>query len=392
DQKRVGIRFITQYLLRVDVEVVGARGDSISQLEILSGELIEQNGEAGIRVLVRNGTETPMEFHARTELISRDTGRRIRSPLWVPVRASQPPPDRYRNRILADTRLRLEGTLEEAVFAGDYDLQVEIIHQNQVMKTQAFPVTIRSGDFPAQDAGIVRVARDILVEPPHVELSVRKGGNRIQALTIRNESLQNVIAALQVLPHIGALNEMVTIRPDSVALRPGQQRRILLMLAARQDIEQHAYAFARVQIRPEVGEAIGTQDIPIALLTNSESKPEIRSAELTWFSDDGVSGFQLPIRNLGLKHLALNGKLALRDSFGRGIVLEDGFGRWVLPGGEDRLRFRLRETPPPGTYSVKLEIDLGDDQPPYAVEQVLELRDAPLRERVSDQPESTSVQ
>ncbi|MCA9085612.1 MAG: hypothetical protein KDA81_16240, partial [Planctomycetaceae bacterium] len=197
NQPRVGIRFMTQYLLRADVEVLGVRGDSVSQLELQAGTLTERDGNAIINVFIRNPTDTPMEFQMRTELIARETGRRIRSPLWVPVRSNQLPPDRYNTRILAETRLRMEGTLSEPVFSGDYDLKVEVVHQNAVVKEETFPVTIHSGDFPAQDATVVRVARDISIEPPHVELSLRKGGNRLQALTIRNGSQQNVVANIK---------------------------------------------------------------------------------------------------------------------------------------------------------------------------------------------------
>ncbi|MCA9086806.1 MAG: hypothetical protein KDA81_22265, partial [Planctomycetaceae bacterium] len=233
----------------------------------------------------------------------------------------------------------------------------------------------------------VRVARDISIEPPHVELSLRKGGNRLQALTIRNGSQQNVVANIKPIPLHGNLHELVSFRPDSIDLKAGQTRKVLVMLSGRPDVEQHSYAYARIEVLPEIGHSIGTQDIPVALLTNSEALPEIAPTELGWFTDRGRSGFRIPVKNLGYRHLELQGRLTLRDQFGRGIVLEDGFGRWVLPGQEDQLLFGFRESPPPGTYNVHVEIQRTQDLDPFVLEQTIELRDTTEEKVSSEEPE-----
>ena len=385
---RVGIKFLTQYLLRTDIQVLGVRGDTVRQLQIQDGKLANRNGNAAILAYIDNPTDTSMEYEVRSPLVSRETGKRFTSKLWMPVRESQPEPDRFRGRILAKTRLRMEGALSESVFPGDYDLQLELMYQNRVYKKASFPVRIQSGDFPAQDATIVRVTRDISIVPPHVELSLRKGGNRLQSITIENGSQQKVVAKLTPQPLIGELSDWVEFRPDTLELQPGQKRKVLVTLGRKRDFEEHTYAFANVTVSPEVGEAIGSQNIPIALLTNSESLPEVVAKELKWRVTSTTAGFEVPIVNQGQRHLELAGKLTLRDQFGRGFVVEDGYGKWVLPGHNSRLWFAFPQIPPPGTYTVEAEIEQGVGIAPVELNHTIQLRSA-LEERVSTNPEKT---
>lgn len=386
DQPAVGIRFVTQYLLRADVEVTGVRGDSVKRLEIQAAGLTPRNGAALISLAINNPTDTAMEYQVRTQLISNKTRKVQTSNLFVPVRENQQEPEKYNARILAQTRLQMIGELKDSVFPGSYTLKVELMYKGRVYTRAEYPVEIRTGDFPAQDATIVRVSDDILVEPPAVELSLRRGGARMQAFVIRNQSQQTVTASVKAKNHIGELAEWLTFRPDSLQLGPGQSRKVLVTLGRKRDFEQHNYAFAEVEVRPEVGQAIGTQSIPIALLTNSESVPEVESGQLGWKASGDFVGFEVDVKNKGAMHMPLFGRLQLRDQFGRGFLMESGYGRWVLPYESDRLKFRLPRTPPPGTYSVRLEVQQGHGRDPLQFDQTIELQ--PALERISgNEPE-----
>ena len=385
DQPAVGIRFVTQYLLRADVEVTGVRGDSVKQLEIQSAGLTPRNGAALVSLAINNPTDTAMEYQIRTQLVSQKTRKVQTSRLYVPVRENQQVPERYNSRILAQTRLQMIGTLPESVFPGAYTLKVELMYRGRVYTRAEFPVEIRTGDFPAQDATIVRVSDDIIVEPPAVQLSLRRGGARLQAFAIRNESQQKVTVRVRPQNHIGELGDWLTFRPDTLELSPGQTRKVLVSLGRKRDFSQHCYAFAEVEVRPETGRAIGTQQIPVALLTASEDLPLVEAGELTWASEPGFTGFTVDVRNTGEQHLPLFGRLQLRDQFGRGFVMESGYGRWVLPHAGDQLRFRLPRTPPPGSYNVRLEIPQGEGQEPLQRDQVIQLQ--PTLERMSGDPQ-----
>lgn len=380
---RVGVRFVTQYLLRVDVDVLGVRGDSVAALQFSEGRLVPEKGLSLARIFVENPTDTAMEFGLDCQLVS-ESGTAVGKSfgLVVPVRSGQDPPDRFHCRILPGARLRVEEFVPHPIFSGRYTLDAKLTHQGRLIRRMSFPIEIQDGEFPAQDAAIVRVARDITVEPAHVELSLRKGGQRISSLSIRNDSLQTVTVDTKTVELQGTLSESLVLRPSSFQLEPGRTRKLLVSLGADRDYTEHSYAFAEVTVRPEVGESIGSHRIPIALLTNSESVPSLTAGQLRWDSSPDIAGFSVPITNSGVRHVALNAQLMLTDAFGRGMAVDAGFGKWLLPNSSDQLFFAFRQNPPPGTYQVKVRIDQGEGQPPMELSQTIQLS-TQLQERVS---------
>lgn len=369
---QVGIQFLSQYLLRAEVDVIGARGDSISRMEVQSGELLAENGSALVTVFLNNTTDTAMEFQVRTELVSVENGKSYRSKLFVPCRRNVDEPDRYDARILPKTRLRMEGFLPTAVFPGDYQLNVELLYKGRVLKRSQFPVTIHSGDFPAQDATIVQVAKDIGISPPSLELSLRPGGRRIQSVTIENNSQQAIVATLKSKKYVGDLVDWVNFRPSEIELAPGQKRKVLVTLGRKRDFPEHTYAFATVEVRPSIGQAIGSQDIPIGLLTRSESEPELKFGSLQW--QPKPRGFVFPVKNDGARHAALQAQMMLKDAFGRQLVFGGGYGAWLLPGKESRLTFAMPQMPPPGDYQMTVMMSRGKGLDPIRLSQQITIQ------------------
>lgn len=398
DEARVGIRFVTQYLLRVDVDVLGVRGDSVSALNFPDASLTAQDGRCLTRVYVDNPTDTAMEFSVNCQLIKPDTqavGKKFG--LVVPVRAAQEAPERYKARILANTRLRLEELLPHPIFGGKYTLLAEVSHMGRLVRKVEFNIDVKDGDFPAQDARVVRVAEDVTVEPPQVELSLRKGGNRYQSIAIHNGSLQKIIVQLTPEAWQGDLDKSLQLRPDRLELPPGQSRKVIVSLNAGRDSTEHGYAFAHLTVSPETGEAKGTHRIPISLLTNSESKAKLVSGDPQWVISNEKAGFSVPLQNDGLRHVALAGRLSLIDEFGRGFVVDAGYGRWLLPGHSDELYFGFREPPPPGTYDVQILLSENPDEPPLQMTRKVRLQSpleefTPPPERVSEQPSEIESQ
>jgi len=96
-------------------------------------------------------------------------------------------------------------------------------------------VKIQAGDFPTQDATIVRVVSDISGEPSSVELSLRKDGSRMQAFTIENRSQQKIVARLSPKAYIGDLADWISFRPDVIELEPGQKRKVFVARGSKRD-------------------------------------------------------------------------------------------------------------------------------------------------------------
>lgn len=359
--RRVGIRFVTRYLLRCDITVKGARGEDVSKVEIESAQLLEEGGFAKTHVWVSNPTDSPLEFQTRCRLL-RD-GSRIGKKAFNVVmqnRATMEPPERWDIRILPGARLRLEEFMPEAVFPGDHELEVEIVSNRRSRKKAVYPLTINAGDFPAQDASVVQAARDVTIAPAQVELSMRRRGKRMVPVEIQNLSQQSVQITVTP-PAESTETEWLVVRPTEMSLRAGSKRKILVMMKPKQEFERNQYTRLNVEVRSEAGESVGSFAVPIALLARSEEKPELQVEPIQWDGKSQPPAFVVPIANSGTMHLPLHATLSMVDAFGRIVEMEAGFGRWLLPGTESELRFRTRFAPPPGEYRCRLTLAGGTE-------------------------------
>ncbi|QDV68501.1 hypothetical protein Poly24_22100 [Rosistilla carotiformis] len=389
--RRVGVRFVTRYLLRVDVTVTGARGEDAANIDIESVELIEDDGFAKARVWITNSTESPLEFQAQAGFVrAGSTAGKNRFSLSMPNRQSVESDERYNVRILPGARLRLEHRLPEAAFPGEHEMEVSLITNRRTRKKQVFPVTIRAGEFPAQDALLIQAARDITVAPSQVELSMRRGGNRRVAVEIKNNSPQDVTVDIQ--PQSGsAFVDGLIVRPTELKVRAGSHRKFLATLDAHNSDDLNRYTHLNVIVTSDAGEIVGEFSIPVALLARTEQTPLVQWDPLQWDGSTEPPAFVLPVRNTGQMHLPLQGNLKMVDAFGRAVEMQAGYGRWLLPGEEFLLRFRTKFAPPAGKYRYQIKIDGDDSTPPIEIEDELQMGpELPESAREAPEPATAS--
>jgi hypothetical protein len=365
EERRVGVRFVTRYLLRCDIEVSGARGGNIKALQIDSCELFEVDGNAHARVWLENPTDSPFEFQLRSRLARPNHGSRQRSfYLAMPVRHNTEPPERWTIRLLPGARVRVSERLPEAVFPGEYEMQVELVTKGRTRIRKEFPVSIQSGDFPGQDATIVQVARDITVTPAQVELSLQRGGKRYVPLEVANTSRQKINVILRGLSATGEALDWLTIRPTEISLTPGAKRKVLVSMTSAKGVELHSYGAIRVSAKAEEGKAIGQFDVTVGLLARSEQMPNIELGELEWDGKSDPPAFVVEVGNTGAMHFPMDASLNILNAFGRPVTLQAGYGQWLLPGQSSQLRFPTKFAPPAAEYQYKLELNHADNATP----------------------------
>ena len=366
--RRVGIRFVTRYLLRVDVTVKGARGEDAAKIEIESCELLEENGFAKARAWIINPTESPLEFQVRGTLLRNGNavGKNDFS-LIMPNRATVDSEDRYDVRILPGARIRLEEMLPEAVFPGEHEMEIQLLTNRRTRKRERYPLTIQAGDFPAQDATVIQAARDVTVTPGQIELSTRRGGDRRATVEIQNHSPHEM--QVQVLPNNDeTFIDGLVVRPTELTVRPGAKRKFLLSLDVRDSDDVNRYTHLKVSVKADGQGEVGTFEIPVALLARTEQLPDLQVESIQWDSTSDPPAFILPVRNNGQMHLPLDARLKMVDAFGRIVEMQAGYGRWLLPGKATDLRFRTQFAPPPGKYLYQLKIEGNKEVPPLEVE------------------------
>ncbi len=372
DGPRVGVKFVTQYLLRCDITVQGVRAESAGKLKIESGELVEVDGVPLARVYVSNPTEGPIEFGLRAQIrLTQESDDNPTFPLGMPVRANLDEPEKYVGRILSGARLRMESPLPKPIFPGQYYIEASVLGDNRVLSETGFPIVVTEGEFPAQGIASVQAAPGLLVSPSQIELSLQRGGSRAEVLTLQNDS--SVATEVEILPQAldGQPIDWVGVRPNKVTLAPGVSRKVSVTLAASGDPNTHRYAKLHVKSTPAGGASVESSPIVVALLGRSTSLPTLEAGELISNSSTGHPAFVIDVKNIGQRHMPCEALLTLGDESGRPIDIRGGFGKWVLPGTSERIRFNPPKSLPAGKYSARLLIPTGDGSDP--IEKRLEL-------------------
>lgn len=373
---RVRIKFITQYLLRADITVQGVRAESAAKLLVESAELVEVNGIPVARAYITNPTKGPIEFGARMQIRnSEESDERPTFPLGMPVRANMELPDRYVARILAGARIKVESPLPKPIFPGQYYIETSLLNDNRVLLKSGFPVAVQDGQYPAQGIATVVAGPGILASPSQLELSLQRGGSRVESLTLTNDGDQPTV--IDVIPETleGQALEWAVVRPNQVTLPPGTSRKVSITLSAGTDTNSTKYGRLRIKTTREGAEPTELAPVLIAGLGRTVTQPALEGGELVWDTEHGIPAFVTTIKNTGERHAAIEGMLTLGNEAGTTFELRGGFGKWVLPGETISLRFNPPKDLQAGHYSGRLVIPRGETADP--IDQKIEIDLAP---------------
>ncbi len=362
---RIGVRFVTQYLLRCDVTVQGVRSDNARKLLVDSAELIDVEGEPQVHVYVVNPTEGPIEFGLKAQIRASEEGEERPSfSLGMPVRANLEEPEKYNGRILPGARIRMVSRLPKPIFPGQYYLETAMMNDNRVMAKSGFPIVVTEGDFPAQGIASVLAGPGLLASPSQIELSLQRGGSRAEVLTFQNDGNAQTEVEIAAESFDGKPVEWAAVRPNKITLAPGASRKVSVNMSAGNDPNNHRYARLRVKSTPVGGQPSQVTPVTVALVGKSTSSAVLSEGELAWDTELGTPAFVIDIKNTGSRHMPLQGELVLGNEDGRPTVVRGGFGKWILPGTTERLRFNPPKSLPPGKYTARLRIETVDSEKP----------------------------
>ncbi|MCA8997065.1 MAG: hypothetical protein KDA80_08765, partial [Planctomycetaceae bacterium] len=371
DDTRIAVRYVTQYLLRCDITIQGGRAEALSQLQVDSVELVEENGLAKLVSHVFNPTDSPMSFQTRCQIFDPQGGGN-NPPFFVamPIREGNEAPEKYDIKILAKTRLRLQEFIPHPLSSGNKEVAFEFFDGRNRGGGTRVPLTVNSEEFPAQNRNLVPLADGITAEPGQLEFSMERGGNRISPLKLTNNTEKPVTLTLQALDETGLAAELLRVRPEKVTLLPGREKNILLMLSPTQEFSEHRYVrvLAEQDSMPEHSGA----PVLVGLIARSGGEAVLVPGEMEWDPTGRLPAIVLPVKNVGKRHTPLNGSLTVTSVDGASMTLAAGYGRWILPGGEDQLRFRFRTIPPNGQYNIRITLDLGPEKDPVVIDRSVE--------------------
>jgi len=354
------IRFVTRYLLRLEATTRGRLAASQLPTIQIAG-LREVQGLAVVQATL-DGRHCGS---LRTQVLARlldDEGEPLADwfPLGIPVRAGLATAKRWEIPLLEGGQLQIVGQVPEPLFAGNYTLELAVAPNARPQATASFPLTVTEQQFPAQQAVVARVVKNVTVEPRQIELSLARGGNRIVPLHFENSGKREVTVELTTSD-----SPWLLVRPQRFSLRPRAKRNVMVAVKGGARSERPRYAHVTATIAPTTATAGGSIDLPVALLGERERDATTTGAEtqLTFEQphvERSPTGAIIVVKasNQGERHIAPDARLRIANPLGQSVEVDAGFGRWILPGQRTEFRFPVKSLPA-GHYDLGLTV--GDD-------------------------------
>lgn len=356
----VDVKFITRYLLRIDVFVPGVRSPFVDELSIDDGTLLEHQGMPFVRTYVTNPTDAPLECRVQCSLATAD-GPMPEKPfdLIQPTRLNYDGLERTAVRILPHSRIVVEAPVPYPVFPGDYSLVFQIHESRRPIVERTFAATTTVGQFPGLDTDFSPITEELIATPGNLTLSMQRGGLRYVPLNLTNKSAKPVVVKASIVDENGEKVGWAVARPDTLQLNGKADRKILIGMGPDRDPGAAQYARIQLQAETATGESLGNSIVDLAKLPKEQLLPELEVGNIRWEQASHGPEIVIPVKNIGAVHAILQGKMQLLSDAGQRFVFVAGFKRWVLPGGEDALHFRLKKPIPAGAYELSFLIDPG---------------------------------
>ena len=390
DGSRYGVDFVTQYILRCDVDVSNGRIDGAKQLLLESVEFVEFNGLPVARVVVANPTEMAVEFEMDCRFKTSKAGRGARFvKLVVPVQAGLNEPAKWQTRVLPNSRIEMMAPWPKSVFTGDKELEVRLRVKGRTLKTEVAKLRIERGQFPAQETFVIELAPRVTASPSQLALGAVKPLSRYSKMSIRNDSDQVVLAKLSMESTEQA---WVSVAPAELQIQPGTKRNVVVKLVTLKNPELNRLSQLLIQTSNSDGQEIGSQKLPVAFFGSGKSELKLQVADpIVVATDSSQSIVNVPMRKIGLKTnqtpkpnsgrlssvltiglpvtnqsdfpVPLNLLLETRDFANNPIQRKSGFGKWILPGESRTLKFKLSQHSfPGGVVDGKIDFFGADSQ------------------------------
>jgi hypothetical protein len=354
---QAGIRFVTQYLLRLDLVVEGVRGEQGQQLALEDVQLVPFEGRPKLQTTISNPTDTAFEFEVRAKLRNAPSDNSFKPlRLTMPSRSTVEDETRYVGRILPKSRLRMEELLPEAIASGRYYADMELVFENHVANRKSVPLDVKAEDFQAQEVIIAQVGEGVQVSPAQIELSQVRGGTRRLTMLLKNGS-----------------RDKQTIQLKAIADNGGS-RKIAVTLRSQTSTDRVAdYGSMLVTAKSDAQDFNVTRKLPLAVILKKLPPTQLTLSPIRWDAEGAYPSFQATVRNEGDIHLPLQARLSIVDAQGRRLMIPAGFGKWLMPKSSTNLEFRIDQPLPPGEYQMKCELQQDGD--PLSMTQVFSVGD-----------------
>ena len=371
-----GVNFVTQYILRCDITVVNGRNDDIRNLVISQSEFVEFNGTPLAKVTVQNPTDSTVEFELDCRLLNDAMSEsKTYVKLASPVRQNLVEPDRWLTRVMPQTTIEMFAPWPQAVFSGEYEMETRIVSKRRVYATARTTLGVAANRFRGQAAWVAQVAPGVHAHPSQIPLGQRKPYKRMQEIKLVNHSADTVTLKLSAVDASGNPLPWAAVRPEELRVPPGAKRRAVAALTRVTDRESHQTGYVSVISQTPDGELISEATLPLSFFGGESMVPklDVAACQLASDGDDQGAVLVMPVTNQGSFPMPMHGIAKFADVANNPIEIHAGFGKWLLPGETQRLKFPLTGSKIE-TGSMRGVVSLLDDAANVMHSQEVQLR------------------
>lgn len=368
-ETQAGVKFMTQYVLRLDLSVIGARGELGRELQIDNLGLVPFEGRPRLQAIVSNPADTTFEFELRAKVRGAASDRSAKAMrMTMPIRSNVEDESRYSGRILPKSKIRMEELLPEAIASGQYEADLEILCEDRVVMKKTIPFSANAADYPAQEVLISQVGEDLQVSPAQIELSQVRGGSRRLTMVFKNSGREPKTIELKAMTSDDLELTGVLLQPATIQLAPGASRKTSITMKSQSASgDSSQFGYLQVLAKTEKRDFTESKRLPLALVLKRGAPAQVSIAPLQWDNTGEYPGFRTKVENSGTSHFPLEARLSIFDSSGRRINVPAGFGKWVMPGNSAPVLFRMEQPLAPGDYILRCEVQTEDK--PVSIQQ-----------------------
>ena len=372
---QAGIRFVTQYVLRVDVEIEAAPSGQLSNLKFAQGQVVAEDGSPVIETVLENPTNYSFEFQVRGSI---DTaGGAVRSkpfPLGMLSRAELQDDERYLIRLMPRSKLRLKRPLEGPVLPGDAALNFSISNGRREVGNAKFYTQIDLEDFPALQTQMALIDEATTISPAYVELGQVRGSKRISALKVINQDDVPKKVSVEVKSLSGEPMPEVNIAPRAFDVLPGRTKTLRAIMRADRNRDQPSYGVVHLTTTSDSGKST-VAEMPLALWFGAPAEAQLDVSDVQLRTEDESQEFTVAVANKDESFVPVNAELIVSQESGRALKLTAGYGRWLGPGEESQLRFKCPRPLTAGEYQLSLRVDTHEGHTPVERRVVVQLKE-----------------
>ncbi|QDV62657.1 hypothetical protein [Crateriforma conspicua] len=359
-----GVQFVTQYVLRIDIETGIKDLAAMNQLQLTEAHVASELGMPVATVYLDNPTDYAFEFKVRGNIGV--AGRRPAAPFWLSMlsRASlEDESERTLIRVMPKSRLKLQAEVDSLDLQGDKVFRIAITNGRRELVVREFSLAAKTASFPALKAKLAHLGDGFSVSPSQIRLGQVAGVDRTAILRFENTGNTLQSARIRLRDLDGHPVTGVRVSSDDFQLKPGRTKSVRLSMQRSGDHTDAIFGVLDIVSESESGQASRRQ-LPVAMLFGDAPAADLQLGDLQLQQDGSRRYLSMTATNAGEGYLPVDARLTLASAAGWTLEMADGYGVWLKPGETKQLRFIPDRSLDDGQYQVDYMVRSTDDVPP----------------------------